>query len=172
MLLSTLQRSGHRSSRPPLLSPTKPGQWRTGGQCHPCHPRTSTGSCAGGYSRIVPSCIPKKLKAWKKGGVRTLFKDVQRLSDSKSQVRPVIIAAIASSCCRAFAEQLCSMSSTSRGFKAHGRLPNSGSKLPCQVDVGLVALELSDMTPCHSKEIDGNRIFKCPMLGGTDGLSN
>lgn len=115
---------------------------------------------------------PKETESLEKRGVRTLFKDVQRLSDSKSQVRPVIIAAIASSCCRAFAEQLCSMSSTSRGFKAHGRLPNSGSKLPCQVDVGLVALELSDMTPCHSKEIDGNRIFKCPMLGGTDGLSN
>lgn len=115
---------------------------------------------------------PKETESLEKRGVRTLFKDVQRLSDSKSQVRPVIIAAIAGSCCRAFAEQLCSMSSTSRGFKAHGRLPNSGSKLPCQVDVGLVALELSDMTPCHSKEIDGNRIFKCPMLGGTDGLSN
>ena len=84
---------------------------------------------------------------------------VQRLSDSRSQVRPVMIAAIASSCCRAFAEQPRSMSSTSRGFKAHGRLPNSGSKLPCQVDVGLVALERSETTACHSKEIDEDRIF-------------
>lgn len=56
---------------------------------------------------------------------------IQEPRHNKSQVAAVIIAAAANSRCCDFAEQPRSITRTSSGFKAQGKLPNSGSKLPC-----------------------------------------